>query len=123
MNYQFIRDPLGSPTAQFDMGSEIFSTWFSEELGTDQGKIAAVLEAVQQLQNKQIKEYVLEGNDVNLKLDADEVEVRSKILDIDAPSELPEGTELYDQECISGCGLEDFISVLNLWCDFILEKQ
>jgi uncharacterized protein YacL (UPF0231 family) len=121
MNYQFIRDIQGSPIAQFDMGSEAFSGWFSDELGNDQKKIEVILEAIEQLQNKQIKMFVLEGNDINLSLDPYEVEVRSKMLDIDAPKELPEGAELYDQESISGCGLEDFIRVLNSWKDFVAD--
>jgi hypothetical protein len=122
MNYQFRRDQQGSPLAQFDMGSETFSRWFSEELGDDRDKIAAILAAIQQLQSEQIKEFVLQGNDISLSLDPYEVEVRSKILDIDAPDELPEGTELYDQESIAGCGLEDFIRVITSWNDFVGEK-
>lgn len=119
MNYQFVRDLNGSPIAQFDMGSEAFSRWFSEELGDDQNKINAILEAIERLQHEQIKEFVLQGDETNLLLDRYEVEVRSKILDIDGPDVLPEGTELYDQESISGCGLEDFISVLHSWRDFV----
>jgi uncharacterized protein YacL (UPF0231 family) len=122
MNYQFVRDQRGHPIAQFEMGCELFSHWFAEELGTDQNKIAAILEAIQQLENKEIKAFVLEGNDITLSLDPYEVELRSKILDVDAPNELPEGTELYDQESISGCGLEDFYSVLSSWNDFVAGK-
>lgn len=122
MNYQFVRDQQGKPIAQFEMGSEIFSHWFAEELGNDQSKISSILEAIEQLQSKEIKEFVLEGNDINLSLDPYEVEVRSKILDVDAPIELPEGTELYDQESISGCGLEDFSNVLNSWQEFVAGK-
>lgn len=122
MNYQFIRDLEGSPIAQFDMGSETFSRWFSEELGNDKNKIAALLDIIQKLQSEQLKEYVLQGAEFNLSLDSDEVEIRSKTLDVDAPTELPEGTELYDQESISGCGLEDFNRVLGSWSDFVSEQ-
>ena len=122
MNYQFIRDQLGSPIAQFDMGSETFSRWFTEELGNDQDKISAVLQAIAQLQSKEIKEYAMQGSDISLSLDPYEVEVRSKNLDIDAPDELPEGTELYDQESMAGCGLEDFIGVLKSWSNFVNGK-
>jgi uncharacterized protein YacL (UPF0231 family) len=122
MNYQFIRDQQGSPFAQFDMGSETFSRWFSEELGNDQEKIDAILEGIGQLQSEKIKKFVLQGKEISLSLDSYEVEVRSSILDIEAPDELPEGTELYDQESIAGCGLEDFIGVLNSWNDFIAGK-
>lgn len=122
MNYQFVRDVSGSPLAQFEMGSELFSLWFSEELSDDNEKIILLFDVIQQLQNKSLKEYVFEGNDITLSLDPYEVEVRSKILDVDAPAELPEGTELYDQESISGCGLEDFLLVLSSWNDFVSGK-
>ncbi|GAA0855894.1 YacL family protein [Aliiglaciecola litoralis] len=119
MNYQFIRDLQGRPIAQFDMGCETFSRWFSEELGDNQQQISTLFAAIQQLQSEQIKEYVLPGMEITLVLDPDEVEVRSKTLDFDAPDELPEGTELYDQESMSGCGLDDFIRVLSSWRDFV----
>jgi uncharacterized protein YacL (UPF0231 family) len=90
MNYQFIRDQQGSPVAEFDMGSEIFSQWFTQELGTDQHKIEAIFKAIQELRSRQIKEFVLQGNEINLLFDPDEVEARSKILDIQAPDELPD---------------------------------
>jgi hypothetical protein len=122
MNYQFIRDLQGSPVAEFDMGSETFSHWFTHELGADKIKIDAILDAIQQLQNREIKTFALEGNEFNLSLDPDEVEIRSKILDVDAPDELPEGTQLYDQESMAGCGLEDFMRVLGSWSDFVSEK-
>nr|WP_297349605.1 YacL family protein [uncultured Glaciecola sp.] len=119
MNYQFIRDLQGSPVAEFEMGSETFSQWFTQELGTDKSKMDALFNAIQQLESRQIKEFLLQGDDVNLLLDSYEVEARSKILDVDAPDELPEGTELYDQESIAGCGLEDFTGVLESWRDFV----
>lgn len=122
MNYQFIRDRQGSPMAEFDMGSETFSNWFTFELGADQNKIKTLLDVIQQLQNQEIKTFLLEGNEFNLSLDIDEVEIRSKILDVDAPDELPEGTQLYDQESMSGCGLEDFTRVLRSWSDFVSEQ-
>jgi uncharacterized protein YacL (UPF0231 family) len=119
MNYQFVRDLQGSPVAEFEMGSEAFSQWFTQELGTDESKMEAIFNAIQQLESREIKAFLLQGNDVSLLLDPYEVEARSKILDVDAPDELPEGTELYDQESISGCGLEDFARVLQSWRDFV----
>lgn len=122
MNYQFMRNEQGRPIAEFDMGSETFSRWFSEELSADKNKINTIFAAIEQLEKKQIKEFTLKGSDISLSLDPYEVEVRSDNLDIDAPDELPEGTQLYDQESISGCGLEDFISVLHSWNDFVSGK-
>ncbi|GAB2694969.1 YacL family protein [Aliiglaciecola sp. 3_MG-2023] len=119
MNYQFIRNLQGEPEAQFEMGHEAFSRWFTEELGTREDNISALFTAIDALQKHQMKGYLLEGKEFNLRLDCDEVEVRSKDLDMDGPDELPEGTELYDQESVSGCGLDDFIQVLSSWRDFV----
>jgi uncharacterized protein YacL (UPF0231 family) len=122
MNYQFMRDLDGEPRAEFDMGCETFGLWFNEELGSNVAKIHSVQQGIEQVLSKTLKEYKLAGNDIDLALDSDEVEVRSKTLDIELDDELPEGTEAYDQESMAGCGLEDFIRVLNSWHDFVVEK-
>lgn len=122
MNYQFTRDIDGEPRAEFEMGCETFTLWFNEELGSNRDKIENIQQAIEQIQSKSLKEYTQPGNDINLCIDSDEVEVRSKTLDIELADELPEGTEAYDQESIAGCGLEDFIKVFNSWCDFVFEN-
>lgn len=119
MNYKFRHDINGKPVAHFEMGGETFSRWFTDELSNDTTKISEILKAIDRLSSKQIKEFNLPGKDISLHIDVDEVEVRSKDLDYNAPDELPEGTELYDQESLSGCGLEDFLTVLESWQDFI----
>jgi len=120
MNYQFTKDPQGKPIARFEMGCEAFSQWFSDELGADHKKINTILDAIKQLHNKELKEYVLRGQETSILLDADEVEVRSNMLNEDTPEEIPEGTELYDQELMAGCGLEDFVHVLHSWKDYVV---
>jgi|SaaInl59LU_5_DNA_1037362.scaffolds.fasta_scaffold77523_2 uncharacterized protein YacL (UPF0231 family) len=123
MNYQFIRDISGQALAKFDMGGETFAQWFSEELGNDKAKIDALLHAIEQLNNKQINTFELPGKEIHLRMNADEVEAVSKYLDNDdfesQAEDLPEGTQVYDQESASGCGLEDFAQVLASWKDFI----
>jgi uncharacterized protein YacL (UPF0231 family) len=122
MNYQFIRNQQGVPEAQFEMGGEILSRWFSDELGNNQRMITQLLDVIGQLQSKQIKEFVLQGRDINLSLDCYEVEIKLKNIDADATDELPDGTQVYDLESISGCGLEDFEKVLKAWDDFVKES-
>lgn len=123
MNYQFTRDISGQALAKFDMGAETFAQWFSEELGNDKAKIDTLLNAIEQLNNKQIKDFELPGKEINLRLNTDEVEAVSKYVDGDdfenLAEDLPEGTQVYDQESASGCGLEDFTQVLISWKEFI----
>ena len=119
MDYQFTRNELGVAIAEFEMGSEVFARWFSEELCERQEKIDEIRQAIEDLENRHIEQFVWQGVELRITLNADEVEVRSKVLDLDALDDLPEGTELYDQEFIAGCGLDDFKQVLLSWSDFI----
>ena len=119
MDYQFTRNEQGVAIAEFEMGSEVFSRWFSEELCERQEKIDEIRQAIEDLENRHIDQFVWQGSELRITLNADEVEVRSKVLDLDALDDLPEGTELYDQEFIAGCGLDDFKQVLLSWSDFI----
>lgn len=121
MDYQFIRNENAQPVAEFSMGAEAMARWFNEELGCDKNKITQLLDIISQLQRKQITTYLLKGTEYQLHLDTEEAEVLSKWLSNEAPEDLPEGTELYDQESIAGCGLEDFKQVLESWQDFINE--
>lgn len=121
MNYQFTRNELGVPSAQFEMGSEAFSRLFSDELGANEPTIAEVCAAIADLEAGTIKQFTWQGREFRLSLDLDEAEVRSKVLDLDGYDELPEGTELYDQEFIAGCGFDDFKKVLTSWREFVAE--
>lgn len=119
MNYQFFRTLEGKPSASFEMGSEVFSQWFTEELSSNSTLLKNVLSVIEQLEKKQIHDFVFDGKESRLILNQYEVEAKSKRLDIEAPDELPEGTELYDIESIAGCGLEDFKHVVISWREFI----
>jgi hypothetical protein len=119
MDYQFVRNEQGSAIAEFEMGSEVFARWFSEELCEQTQKIVEIKQAIEELENRQIDHFVWQGNELRLTLTADEVVIRSKVLDLDALEDLPEGTELYDQEFVAGCGLDDFKRVLLSWHQFI----
>ncbi|WP_158770651.1 YacL family protein [Paraglaciecola sp. L1A13] len=119
MDYQFIRNDRAEPMAIFDMGAETLGLWFSEELGRDHHKIAHLLNVIKQLENKDIEHYELCGREFNMELNRDEVEVYATITREEGEIDIPQDTELYDQESISGCGLEDFKSVLLSWSNFI----
>lgn len=122
MNYQFIRNLTGEPEALFEMGNEAFSRWFSDELGQNQLTLITLSDAIEKLEQRQIKQFVLPGSEFCLSMDQEEVELRANLLERDAPEELPEGTELYDQESMAGCGLEDFKQVLCSWRDFVADN-
>ncbi|GAC35362.1 hypothetical protein GPLA_4483 [Paraglaciecola polaris LMG 21857] len=101
------------------MGAEILGLWFSEELGRDRQKIAHLLDIIELLETKNIEHYALQGQEFNMDLNRDEIEVYAAITRGQEEFDIPEDTELYDQESISGCGLADFKSVLLSWENFI----
>jgi uncharacterized protein YacL (UPF0231 family) len=121
MDYQFTRDLNAQAIAEFSMGAEAMGRWFNEELGDNPIKIAELLDVIKKLQQKDITKFHLAGQEFQLFLSTDEAEVISKLLANDEHDELPEGTELYDQESIAGCGLEDFKHILESWQEFISE--
>lgn len=122
MNYQFKRTQEGTPIASFENSSDIFSQFFSEELGADQHKIQALLTQIDALDNKQIQEDVFDGKHIRLQLNQYEVEVQSKLMDYESQSELPDGTHLDEDDVLSGCGLEDFKQVLLSWQQYVQYK-
>jgi uncharacterized protein YacL (UPF0231 family) len=119
MDYQFIRNDRAEPAAIFEMGAETLGLWFSEELGRDRKKLAHILNVIQQLEDKEIEHYLLQGREFNMDLNRDEIEVYAAITRDEGEIDIPEDTELYDQESITGCGLEDFKEVLLSWQEFV----
>lgn len=119
MDYQFTRNDQAEPIATFEMGAESLGHWFTEELRADQQKIIKLLDIIDQLEQHKISEYQLTGAEFNLDLNVNEVEVYACLMRNQMDEELPEDTNLYDQESITGCGLEDFKTVLLSWVKFV----
>lgn len=119
MEYQFTQEGANRPLAIFDMGNEALARWFNEELNGDKIKISKLLDICNQLQHESLTEYCCIGSELDLLMNKYEVEVNSHILAAPVPEELPEGTDIYDNESFSGCGLEDFKKVLLSWQEFV----
>jgi uncharacterized protein YacL (UPF0231 family) len=121
MNYQFVSDIEGTPQAEFEMGFELFTQWFCDEIGTDTAKITELKTLISQLQDGAILEHIIKGNTLTMILNQDEIEITADSLQADIPDadDMPEGTEISDDGCISGCGLADFVSVLDSWEAFV----
>lgn len=120
MDYEFSFDEYDKPVAEFSMGHEAMGSWFSDELGSNQQRIEELIEIIDQLINRRIEQRLIEGTEYQLRLNQEDAEVRALSLDIDIDEELPENTNLYDEESFSECGLEDFQQALQSWQEFIL---
>jgi uncharacterized protein YacL (UPF0231 family) len=117
MDYELTRDIYGRPQARLSMGHEAFGLWLSEEVGSDQRLISALMEKVEQLQHHSCLEHKQAGHEFILTMTLDGVEVRAALLDVYA-DEAADGLSHYDQESESHCGLDDFIQLLEAWQEF-----
>ena len=120
MDYDFSFDEYDKPIAEFSMGHEAMGSWFSEELGANQQRIKEIIDIVDQLIHRRIQQRQIEGTEYQLRMSQEDVEVRALSLELDIDEELPEDTNLYDEESFSECGLEDFQQALISWQEFIL---
>ena len=103
MDYEFLRDITGVVKVRMSMGHEAVGHWFNEEVKEN----LALLDEVEQAAN------TVKGSE--------EVMVRANQLEFSG-DEMEEGMSYYDEESLSLCGVEDFLSVLNAYRDFMKQK-
>lgn len=120
MDYEFTLDEYDRPFAEFQVGFEAIGRWFTEEL-IDQHAIAELLAAIEQLEQHRIRRRELFSSDSHLLLTHEGIEVKSLVLDSEFEQELPEDTQLYDDEAYAHCGLPDFKDALVAWLHFLNE--
>ena len=121
MDYDFTFDEYDKPIAEFSMGHEAIGSWFNDELGTNQQRIEELVDILEQLVNRRIQQRQVDGTEYQLRMNQEDVEVRALSLGMEVDDEeLPENTNLYDNESYAECGLEDFQQVLISWQEFIL---
>lgn len=117
MEYEFKSDLTGGRLAQLSMGHEAFGRLLTEELAEAQS-VSELLAQVQALQTSietrqwQLGEWVL-------TVEKGEVELQANALASEQEYELDPDVELYDEESLSSCGLEDLIQLLESWQRFI----
>jgi len=121
VDYDFTFDEYDKPIAEFSMGHEAIGSWFNDELGTNQQRIEELVDILEQLVSHRIQQRQVDGTEYQLRMNQEDVEVRALSLGMEVDDEeLPENTNLYDNESYAECGLEDFQQVLISWQEFIL---
>lgn len=122
MEFDFKKDYFSDKAAvKLSMGHEAFGTWLEEE-GQSKSWIEKLLIVTTQLQQLEITEYKLIGNEFCLYLTIEEAKITNHSLHgTEHDSELEDANDLnfYDQEIEAECGLEDFIDLLASWLEFI----
>nr|WP_067293166.1 YacL family protein [Marinobacterium profundum] len=117
MEYTFGRDDIGRYFAEFSMGHEAFGHWLNDELGQNRQQLDSLLQTIDDLQQRKLREFELSGIEYCLWLTREEAQVRAHILDESAPDDELAELSFYDDELQAGCGLDDFKAVLEAWRD------
>ncbi|WP_414931898.1 YacL family protein [Vibrio europaeus] len=123
MEFEFIRNTLmGEYYVKSSMGHEIVARWLQEEIGKDWQKIDRVDDLIRAARTNPQQEYSLEGTEISLMIQGDEVTVQENVLahgqEMDAESEF----DFYDSESTANCGLEDFEDLIEQWKTFLTTK-
>jgi uncharacterized protein YacL (UPF0231 family) len=121
MDYQFERNEINEPLATFSAGHEAIGHFLSSELKTDLAKCEYLLDIIAKIEKKQLFNQQYNGRDYQLNLSDSGIEIKGTALAFEAREELPEGTELYDQEQEAECGLFDFKMLLLDWVTYLTD--
>jgi uncharacterized protein YacL (UPF0231 family) len=119
VDYDFTFNEYDKPIAEFSMGHEAIGTWFNDELGANQQRIEELVDIVDQLVRRRVQQRLIEGTEYRLRMNQEDVEVAALSLGLEIDEELPENTNIYDDESHAECGLEDFQEALISWQEFI----
>lgn len=123
MDFEFTLDEYDRPIAEFSTGFEALGRWITEELAADQDAIDGLLDILQQVTDKRVASRQLFSEDMQLNINASEVEVIALALNDDYDEQnLPENTQLYDDESHAICGLPDFLQSVLAWREFALRQ-
>ncbi|OOR98178.1 hypothetical protein B0187_09565 [Haemophilus paracuniculus] len=120
MEYQFTHTMHGVMT-KCSMDHEAFARWINTEISENPIQLATIFEKIALCKKSTASDYewIFEGREYSLYLNADEVMVKANHLeDVFDEESLEEGFSFYDQESIAFCGLEDFEAFLTAYQKF-----
>lgn len=121
MDYEFLRDITGVVKVRMSMGHEAVGHWFNEEVKENLALLDEVEQAAETVKGSE-RSWQRAGHEYTLWMDGEEVMVRANQLEFSG-DEMEEGMSYYDEESLSLCGVEDFLSVVNAYRDFMKQKQ
>jgi hypothetical protein len=115
VDYQLLRNDDNKPEAIFSGSHLALGQFLTHELGTNIEAINEICEAIAQFENNILTSYEWLGREFKLSIENHGVSIKDFVLDQDCFDELPESTQLYDEDSICDCGLLDFSDLLNDW--------
>lgn len=122
MDYEFSRNEQNEAVALFSSGHEAIGHFLEMEVAACENKCQALLKVITDIEANPLMEFEDRGQAHQLCIRQGEVAIRDMLLDTYVDQDLPESTELYDQEHQAECGLYDFKVILEEWLYFIRSK-
>jgi len=117
MEFDFKKDYFSDKKkVKLSMGHEAFGIWLEQE-GQSKEWTESLLDIINQLQQRDISEYKLTGDEFTLFLNTEEASIVNHSL-YQSDSELDEDLSFYDQEIEAECGLEDLQNLIDSWLAF-----
>ncbi len=120
MDYEFRNNSLeGSVVALFSMEHLAIGRWFTDELAKDNKKLSEILSIIDVIAKDGISEKKFIGKGITLELSYERVLVYENCIQYDNEYALEDDMNLYDEESLASCGLEDFQHAMLSYQQFI----
>ncbi|MCW2478787.1 protein YacL [Candidatus Symbiopectobacterium sp. NZEC135] len=117
MDYEFLRDVSGQVIVRMSMGHEAVGHWFNEEVKEQLALLDEVEEAARDVAGSE-RQWQKVGHEYTLLLDSEEVLIRANQLSF-AMDEMEEGMSYYDEESLALCGVDDFLTLVTKYREFV----
>lgn len=98
------------------MGHEAFGIWFTEELRADTLKIDNLLGTIRAIENRSLFDAAFNAMGLQLSLNREDAEIAPMFESFD---DLPEDTDLSENDTNAQCGLADLKAALLTWQMFV----
>lgn len=123
MDYEFIKRADGVLQVKLAMGHEAFGHWLNEEVATNLVTIEQLLQDIERVQQGELELITLHSGGYTLQLGDDEAEISANVVQFDFADELEPDMAYYDEEQMSGCGLDDLRHLLLAWREFVVAES
>ena len=123
MDYEFIKQADGRLQARLAMGHEAFGHWLNEQIATDLPLLEQVLRDIDRVQQGEVEVISLHSGGYTLQLGDEEAEISANVVQLEFADELEPDMAYYDEEQMSGCGLDDLRHLLLAWRAFVREES
>ena len=85
--------------------------------------IEQLLQDIERVQQGELELITLHSGGYTLQLGDDEAEISANVVQFDFADELEPDMAYYDEEQMSGCGLDDLRHLLLAWREFVVAES